>query len=255
MMLTPVERHGDYWLKRDDLYTRAGVRGGKARSCGHIADQAVAAGIAGLVTAGHASSPQVELVAAIGAAAGLQVRAHVPASRHQGVQIHNARALGAEIVEHRPAYTVVLDSRSRRDAAERGWLLVPFGMECEQAVESTAAQVENLPAEVRRLVVPVGSGMTLAGILTGLQRTGRSIEVIGVIVGSDPSRRLARYAPLGWQSMTTLVKSTVPYSTHVMAEIDGVTLDPVYEAKTVAYLQPDDALWLVGIRGVDGGAS
>ena len=30
--LTPVERRGDVWLKRDDLFELGGARGGKARA-------------------------------------------------------------------------------------------------------------------------------------------------------------------------------------------------------------------------------
>lgn len=45
--LTPVERCGDIWLKRDDAFTVAGQYGGKARTCWQLAQ-----GASGLVTAG-----------------------------------------------------------------------------------------------------------------------------------------------------------------------------------------------------------
>ena len=51
---TPVQQVGQLWLKRDDLYSVAGVAGGKVRSC-----WALAQGARGLVTAGSRASPQV----------------------------------------------------------------------------------------------------------------------------------------------------------------------------------------------------
>jgi hypothetical protein len=63
------------WLKRDDLFEYAGVRGGKVRTCLALAREARH----GLVTAGSRSSPQVNIVARIGRSLGLPVRAHVPA--------------------------------------------------------------------------------------------------------------------------------------------------------------------------------
>lgn len=58
--LTPVDKHGDYWMKRDDLYRVAGVCGGKVRTCWNLAQ-----GAKGLVTAGSRSSPQCNIVAHI----------------------------------------------------------------------------------------------------------------------------------------------------------------------------------------------
>lgn len=55
--LTPIEEHGGFLVKRDDLFRVAGVRGGKVRSCWHLAQ-----GAEGLVTAGSRSSPQVNIV-------------------------------------------------------------------------------------------------------------------------------------------------------------------------------------------------
>lgn len=75
--LTPVEElHGGVWAKRDDLFTVAGVSGGKARSCYYLATRDPST--KGLVTAGSRASPQVNIVAHIAAHLGLPCRVHTP---------------------------------------------------------------------------------------------------------------------------------------------------------------------------------
>jgi len=158
-----------------------------------------------------------------------------------------ARAHGAEIVQHAPGRNTVIIARARADAAERGWLEIPFGMECEAAVEQTAAQAAQLPPAAR-YVVPVGSGMSLAGILAGLDRAGNTTPVLGVVCGADPARRLDRWAP-GWRARCTLVGAGLDYHQHApAAQLGALALDPVYEAKALPQLRAGDLLWIVGRR-------
>lgn len=238
--LTPIERHGDIWLKRDDTYAVAGVPGGKVRTC-----WALAQGAPGLVTAGSRASPQVNIVASIGARLGIPVRCHTPTGE-LSPEVQAAAAKGAVIVQHRAGYNNVIVARAREDAAALAWREIPFGMECWEAVRQTSGQVRCIPDGVQRIVVPVGSGMSMAGILHGLERLGRGIPVCGVVVGADPRKRLDRWAPLFWRA--ELVPAGVDYHTPVEAELDGVLLDPHYEAKCVPFLRPGDLFWLVGIR-------
>jgi hypothetical protein len=121
-------------------------------------------------------------------------------------------------------------------------------MEHTAAVTQTATQVVNIPDEVERIVVPVGSGMSLAGILHGLAATDRDIPVVGIVVGADPIDRLDQYAPADWRDRCTLIDASVDYETAVDAVIHGIRLDPHYEAKCAENLQPGDLLWIVGCR-------
>lgn len=248
---TPTEQHGDLWLKRDDLYTYAGVSGGKVRTCVALAHQARNRGYSTLVTAGSRHSPQVEIVAHVGAAMGFVVHCHVPAGVDTP-QLASAAAQGAALHRHRPGHNSVIVARARTHAAECGGYEIPFGMECMAAVEANARQVDTLPAlGPRRIVVPVGSGMTLAGITWGFERTDMSghLPVLGVVVGADPAKRLDKWAHPLWRRMVTLVRSEHGYHEHVAATVaGGLVLDPVYEAKCVPYLQPGDLLWIVGRR-------
>ncbi len=250
---TPVERHGKVWLKRDDLFEVAGAHGGKARAAWALIGACDPPPL-GLVTAGSRYSPQVVYVARMAARLGLPCRAHVPAGADTP-ELAMARAAGAVLVPQRPGYNSVIVARARQDAeARRGWLHIPFGMEFAMDTAATAAQVGNLPADLQRLVMVVGSGMSLSGVLQGLERREFRVPVLGVVVGADPTRRLDHYAPPFWRQMVDLVPAGVPYQKTIAARVGGVLLDPHYEAKCAAFLRPEDLLWVVGISPAhDGG--
>lgn len=243
--LTPIQRvEPGIWLKRDDLLEIAGVRGGKLRTCWHLASGAPE----GLVTAGSRSSPQVNIVAHLARELGIPCRVHVP-SGEIGPELRAAAEAGAEIVQHRAGRNSLLVARSRKDAEARGWTLIPFGMDCADAIEETRRQVKRIPRGAKRVVVAVGFGMTLASILHGLRDRGREIPVLGVRVGADPTRRLDRHAPDGWRSMVHLVEPPGDYARPAeQTERWGVAFDPYYEAKALPYVETGDLLWVVGIR-------
>lgn len=254
---TPVERHGAYWYKRDDLFAWAGATGGKARALvGYL--QAVQP--AGITSACSRQSPQLERIPPIATAMGLPCRMHVP-SGPVTPQMEYAKACGADIAQHKPGYNNVIIARARSDAEYSGWHYVPWGMDFQLAVDLVAEQVDNLPVggtgEMQtgplRIVVPVGSGITLAGILHGFERTpyAEHMPVLGVMVGKDPEPLLHRYVPPRLLRDVQLVRSTLPYANEAPAEYhvhNGVPLDPIYEAKCVPYLEPGDLLWCVGRR-------
>lgn len=262
-MLTPVEKHGDIWVKRDDLFSIAGVSGGKVRTCWHLAQQATE----GLVTAGSRASPQVNIVAHIAKHRGLPCRVHVPTGA-LSPELVQAKRAGAEIIQHRAGYNSVLVARAREDAKSRGWTNVPFGMECLEAVRQTASQVPSLlNTGVRRIVIPVGSGMSLCGVLQGIEDLGLwgRLTVCGIVVGADPMRRLLTFGPRNDAfGSTGLGESRIPeyladqrliltraptdYHVPVSAKIGDLSLDPHYEAKCHSFLIPGDLLWIVGVR-------
>src|SRR6185369_660247 len=131
-------------------------------------------------------------------------------------ELDEAEAAGCELVRHKAGRNSVIKARARQDAKRLGWAEIPFGMETEMAVAATGAQVANLPP-CKRIVVAVGSGMSLAGICDGLDRAGLDVPVLGVVVGSDPRKRLTKYAP-GWQERVELVDAKQPYEESAPAE-------------------------------------
>lgn len=243
--LTPVQRHGGFWVKRDDLLNIHGASGGKARTCWHLSATAKV----GLTTAGSRKSPQVKLVATMASKLGLPCVAHTPTGDISTGPVAEAAALGATVVQHRPGHNSVIIKRARDYATEHGFTEIPFGMECEEAVTQTRQQVVNLPDTTERLVVCVGSGMSLSGVLHGLHDYDMGdVRVLGVCVGADPVKRLDKYAPWDWRFRVELVRSVHDYHVAVDGKVGSVQLDPIYEAKIVPYLLPGDTVWVVGHR-------
>lgn len=251
--LTPVEERAGVLVKRDDLYSAHGASGGKARACLSYVMEAAALGVP-VVTAGSKSSPQIQIAAKISHALGVPFHAHCPSGKIPAI-LEEAQSFGAILHQHIAGYNAVLCRRAMDNARDIGAVYIPFGMEGRVSVVNTAAQVRSLVGiQAKRLVVPIGSGMSTAGILHGMRVFGIDIPVLGVSVGASPERRLAVYAPGSFQSGFRIVRSRHDYHTEIHSEIDGLKLDPIYEAKCAEYLRPGDIFWIVGNRHNKGDA-
>ena len=247
--LTPVERHGNFWVKRDDCFVYNGTNGNKVRSTLKIALKENAVGLVGV---GSRHSPQITRVARVAQALGIPCRVHVPKGKDTP-EIVDCRESGAEVIRHPAGYNSVIKKRAADDAEKSGWTLVPFAGESKITIACVQAQFSNVAkmlSKVNRIVVPVGSGMTLAGVLQALKKAGDTeTPVLGVRVGGNPEPFLDRWAPAGWRDRVQIVKSKLKYSQHApLVQLESVTLDPVYEAKCIPFLQLNDLLWVVGIR-------
>jgi hypothetical protein len=95
-----------------------------------------------------------------------------------------AQALGAELCSFRPNRIAICLVQARRLLAARGGLLLPFGLECDEAVAAVEHEASRLPNELvcgSTIVVCCGSGVTLAGLLRGLP--GSPAHVLGYSAG------------------------------------------------------------------------
>ncbi len=153
-----------------------------------------------------------------------------------------------EIIRVRPGYNNIIVARAREYAENRNCGYVPFGMECEKNVEVTSKQVQNIPDQVKRIVIPVGSGMSFSSVVTGMLRYSVDKPILGVRVGKDPTKIIQEYAVgldfLDWD----IVESSVDYHTDLEEYVGDYRLDPIYEAKCREFLKEGDLLWVVGKR-------
>ena len=262
--LTPVEEEGGLLVKRDDLYRVANVRGGKVRACLSIAT--APSRVEGLVTAGHRHSPQVNIVAQVARILGVPCRIHTPTGALLS-EVASAVEAGADLHQHAFGRGTLLVSRAREDARRLGWVEIPFGMEQASAVTGTAAQVESIVEAIEqgraeRIVMPAGSGMSVAGVLHGVERLRlweRGLRsLLAVQVGPSPLRRIRAYAPSTFDDLlragkVRVIPSTSPYEeeapeAHQRPAGWTFRLDPHYEAKCAPFLQAGDLLWVVGVR-------
>ena len=256
--LTPVELRDQYWFKRDDLFEICGAKGGKSRACFsyvcHELSKHHGVKIQGLITGGSRSSPQVQIVGYIAKCLGLRARLHIPRGEIPDYIKRATSDLGHEVYQWFPGFNHVISTRVKEDVVSQHekWIEIPFGMEFTEALECTSNQVKNLPfPKFNRIVIPVGSAMTLIGIILGLNKMGHGqTPILGVYVGKDPVKMMDKWLPsINWRETVTLVKS--PHKYHQIASVvdfGGISLDPIYEAKVIPFVKPGDLLWIIGHR-------
>lgn len=245
--ITRIDEVDNYYFKRDDLFEFGGQRGGKVRTCLSIINKNK--GVKKLTTAGSRKSPQCLIVSSIAKELGLECNLHIPTGK-LGDTLERAREKGGNIIQHKYGYNSVIIKRCRDDALNNGYLEIPFGMECQEAVEQTRKQIVNIPFEkIKRIVISVGSGMSLCGLLWGLKDMGVKIDVLGIQVGADPKKRLNKYAPNDWPNNVKILKSKYDYHKPCKTtEFKGIKFDEIYESKVIEYLEEGDLFWVIGNR-------
>lgn len=220
---TPIQ---EYWVgqrkvfvKRDDLYGKPPAPPlGKLRGLRRILQQEYWRG-ARLVGCWDTRVSKLGLGVAVACLSHRNLRCLLgfPVRLDEGPppQLREAQMLGAELLPLKPNHIDVCFGQTRRTVISRGGIMLPFGLESEEAVEAVAEEASRTPAEVTRagtLLLCCGSGVTLAGLLRGLKvRPGR---VVGVSSGRSTQRIqrcLERYInplPTGLQ----LVPAFAPYA-------------------------------------------
>ena len=247
-LITPVEKRKGLWFKREDTWIFEGCAGAKARAATALIRMKPKP--PGVVTVGNRLSPQSAIVARIARFYDIPSRVYT-AWGSETEELALAREAGADIIPLIRGYNPQLVRAADDDVAETGWRLIPFGMDHRVSVELTALQVVNLPEDIERIVVPVGSAICLSGILNGLLEVGRSVPVLGVSVGAQGKVRrvLDKYVPREGRRTLQIVQSALEYHQRPKhTSIHGLEVDPIYEAKCRPYLRTGDLFWVVGNR-------
>jgi len=241
--LTPIERYDGIYFKREDKFELYGLNGAKTRGAYYLIQKGVKLGFTKFTTCGARDSMQMYIVASLCKQLGYEFVGHAP----QGELPESFKQFN--IIQHRAGYNNVIAARAKEYAHEEGAYMIPFGLLDRGLMALASTQVNNIPKGVQRIIVPVGGAVNLCGVLIGLQKIRCKLPVLGVVVGRDPTRTLASYAPWGYHSRLKLVPSGMPYGKHAeIRDLYGVPLDPVYEAKCVPFVEKGDLLWIIGLR-------
>lgn len=260
---TPIEEHRvgrrRVFVKRDDLYglppapplaklrglkrvlDREYDRGTRLVGCWDTRVSKLGLGVAVAATA----YPGMTCVLAFPTRTGEDAPAH----------LREARALGAELLPLRPNHVDISVGQARRQVTSRGGVMLPFGLECQEAVDAIAAEASRTGSRYTRngtLFVCCGSGVTLSGLLIGLPEkparivgmsSGRSIRRIQTCI-----RRYVGDVPRGLE----LMAAQVPYGSRASAACPFPS-HPHYDLKVWEYLSqhadryPDPLLfWNIG---------
>jgi 1-aminocyclopropane-1-carboxylate deaminase/D-cysteine desulfhydrase-like pyridoxal-dependent ACC family enzyme len=256
LYISPAGERLEIFVKRDDLFVVPGTNqcGNKARVAWFLMQRALNEGYPGVFSdVRGANSPNSIRLAEIAKAVGIPLRLHAPKVK-EGVspQLLQAMEFGASVVVHPYGYATVLKRAMQDDPKIQGWFQLQFGLKSTEHEELSQRQVENLPfGQFQRLVVPVGSGMSLAGILLGLYKLGRlaSTPVLGVWINGETQSAemlLDERVPF-WRAYVQVEGSGYKYGRrakdyHLTPELQ---LDPYYEAKCMPFLRQGDLLWIV----------
>lgn len=258
MKLTPVIDYGPYFAKREDLAQGAGQlgkrpTGSKVRQFLRMA-RTMPQRFPMIVGCSAFSAMQI-YVAAAAQDTGRKAVVFVPARKVPSAATKWAEAHGAEVVTLKPGYPSQYRKAARERAEKEGGCIK---WDRTLAVEDTAAQCENLPPEVKRVIIPTGSGLTAAGVMVGLYQAQRfDVDVIAIAVSDLASAEGIRTTATQFGGEGA-GKMSLRFSRHPKkyeepehATLpDGTVLDPFYAAKAVRFMgtQPAECLWVSGLR-------
>ena len=258
--ISEIEDINDIFFKRNDKLKLGKVNGGKAQSAAKLIHMAASAGFNDIVTTGSRLSPQCEIVSHLCEYVDINAHLFMPGGKDTEV-IKRIKENGCSTL-HQPlvrgSYQNVLNSYADRYANENGFYSIPFGMQNQVNVDIISKQCQNIPKGIKRIVVPVGSGMSFCGILNGLIRYHQEdIELVGIITGGincfnivnvfKPKTPKIKYR---FEYFMPQAKPRDRYGTKVDATISDIKLDSIYEGKCVNFLQKGDLFWIVGYHEI-----
>lgn len=254
-------------LKRDDL-TGFAWGGNKVRTVEFVLADALERGADTLVVAGGPGSNFAALLAVAAAATGLAVRQVSYGSPRGAAALAVSRRAGAEVVftgsDDRQSMEVGAREVAERLGAEgaRPYFVPRGGASPVGACGFAAAAAELVSQLAERdlpratVVLPVGSGGSIAGLLAGLGVNGHAdqVDIVGVSVSRSPSevepciaacavetaRLLGGSGPsTRWRLVDGRAGGTGPEVDRLVREAlrhSGLVADPVYNAKALRWL-------------------
>ncbi len=246
--VTPIQKIGRVYVKRDDLWNEQGVAyGGKARQAGVICRYALANGFAAVCVCLDRNSSVPGMLSRVCAHYKIHLRVWHPTGA-LSPQFLEAASNGAVLTPVSPGYMSVRRARAKQWSISNRGMLLDVGLQYATGgtflgQSEVAFQTHNIP-DGARLVCAVGSGGTLRGIIAGLSLREFRGTLVGVCVGNQPAIQLPPWA--------RLVRSSVPFGKYVAANCAGLLpLDPAYEAKAFEFLNDGDYLWIVAHRDTE----
>lgn len=181
--LTPAERRGKRYYKREDFFAPlgyGGINGAKLRQCIWLTQTAVEAGATAMFTGASVKSPQLSMGTAVarhfGIPSTLVIGSPSMATAIGHPNVFIASLLGAEFRHADVAYNPALQKMTRELAAQAPHpFILEYGISIDKPEVSVEAfhrlgaeQVRNFPSDVEELVLPAGSCNTCVSVLYGL---------------------------------------------------------------------------------------
>jgi hypothetical protein len=249
--ITPIHQFGNYYVKREDLACWTSLEypsGSKVRQYMNMAQgPGVMRGDPCIVGCSANSAMQI-YVAAAARQLGVPGIIYVPERKVQTDATKYAIQMGAAVTWVRPGYASVVRKKARERAIQ---LKHVVQWDRNKAIGDTIKQCINIPENVKRIIVPTGSGLTATGILVGV--CTRNPKPIVVAVGvSELAEKW--YAKNKHHSNLELIPPPYEFRAYDKPMVgqlpDGTPLDPFYAVKAMWLIQEGDLLWPPGLRPV-----
>ncbi len=283
--LTPWEFKQGIWFKREDYFCPLGFHGpngSKMRQLIWYVNR-YRPGKTHIVTGASVQSPQLSMSAIVGNHFGLPCT-QVVYSKPTTVLSHDnpriSAGFGARFDYAKGPYNPILQARTEHLAnCDRDSLLVHYGITLPAELYSPedlfefhtqgAQQLDNVPPQVKTLIVPAGSCNSLTSVLLGLSQDPHNVTQLYTL-GIGPDKRqwaLGRLAYMGvdpsrfefaWKHHSLHETGFSSYSEKFKGErYCGIDYHPTYEAKMWRYLRKHDPIerdgstgfWIVGAEG------
>lgn len=252
--ISPIEFIDDIYLKRNDKLSIFNLNGGKVQGAYYLIQKAMQNGYNNVVSLGSRFSPQCYIISNICENIGINCHLFIPFSKCDTnlIKIIEKNS-NTNIYRIKYGYTSNLIYNAKKFSKLNNYYFIPFGMKCYDNIDIISKQVSNIPKNIKRIIVPVGSGNTFLGILKGLNDYNRiEIKLIGIYTGSDASKYIYANIPIMnkikfelkyYKSELTPSKR---YEKIVNNYIGNIKLNERYEGKCFEFLEKNDLLWIVG---------
>lgn len=239
MGLNLIEQYDNMYVLRLDKRETYGLYGDKVRIAYEISK-----GQNGIVTCGSRESIQTVAFAEACDILNIPCDIHIPKGKDTE-SILRLQSTNCNIIREKVGYNNVLNAHARDNAKTKGYKFIQLGMLCDEAYKLIGQNVNLIMPyinNIKRIVIPVGSGTTLIGIVKALQKYNINIPVVGIMCGMDATKNIL--SNIDYENIT-LVKSNVSYHKKEKTWFYDIILNPIYEAKCVPYLQDNDLFYIV----------
>lgn len=261
--LTPIHFVEGNYFKREDLFQPfpgLKINGGKARQCIRIVQLAKPREI---ISYSSMYSPQIAIVAAVGAHLGIPVK-YLVGGQIETPYIKLAKSLGADIVRLKPYRENYLFSQAKRMCSSSS-LLIRSGMVhpdfIDAQIDTISRQVENIPDHINSIVLTCGSGLTTVGVLKGITTFAKSIQKM-YLINTAPDRlnfirnqlnRLHVTLKCKLMHYSLFNEKGFEYKKQATFSIGDIIFHPQYEAKSFQWIISNkpfslrkNIFWIVG---------
>jgi 1-aminocyclopropane-1-carboxylate deaminase/D-cysteine desulfhydrase-like pyridoxal-dependent ACC family enzyme/Fe-S-cluster containining protein len=264
--LTPIEYVNNMYFKREDYYKPfedlKDLGGSKVRQLQMFIESKINDNkfpYKGIMTYSQVTSIQSLIVAKIAHDFGIPCVIGIGVKNDKltkSIEDNNvlnlSKEFDAEIISLSGiGYNNVLESVAKDYSEKHNLFLVNFGINSENdiygVIRGIAFQVQNLPDDLDNLIVPCGSGVSLAAILVGLKLFNKKVKrVIGIqISGYDRRKEINKIISKFniKPNYEFFIDKTYSYNKKVEYLVsDNFDLSKVYESKAFEFLQKNKTL-------------